>query len=248
MPESSNHIKMTANVSRPASDCPLGQTNSRASTNPSHHQSTRYSQTSRVRSPALCVAKTYKISESLDKNKEHIKEEVTNAVDATTKELLQRIQTSEEDFSRRVAAAAINDEAFFLPLAEEGIEYARRDGSQSSKTTLGAQMKMFRKKVAAEEKELESLWKQWAQVEEELEVAAVEALGIDWPTILAGVSAGNLGETVKNDMGENEEAVERDCKRFEELINTTSEAAVDKMAQSEKVSSLFEATCLEPST
>ena len=51
------------------------------------------------------------------------------------------------------------NEILYLSLAEEGIEYARRDGSQSAKTTLGAQMKRFKKTVAEEEKELESLWK-----------------------------------------------------------------------------------------
>ena len=152
--------------------------------------------------------------------------------------MLQRIQNSKERFGRRLEAAAKSDDVFYLPLAEEGIEYARRDGSQNSKTTLGAQMKMFQKKVAAEEKELESLWKQWDQVQDELKAVVEEALGVNWATVVADLPAGTLGEAVSNVLnGETVEAFNKVSKRFEDLLNTTSEHALEKMMASEKVGS-----------
>ena len=124
------------------------------------------------------------------------------------------------------------DEIIYLPPAEEGIEYARRDGSQSAKSTLGAQMKRFKKTVAEKEKELESLWKQWALVQEELEAIAEDALGPKWATILPSLSTGTETETLDDD---DDKAFEKKSKQFEKLIETTSEQALEKMIASEMV-------------
>lgn len=128
------------------------------------------------------------------------------------------------------------EEIVYLPLAEEGMKYASPDGSQTTEdTTLGAQMKRFKKIIAKEEKELQSLMKQWASVQEELEAVASDILGPDWAKILPGLSEPAIEEMLKD---ADKKAFEMQYKRFEGLIKTSSDQAVEKMVASEKVSGL----------
>lgn len=116
------------------------------------------------------------------------------------------------------------------------MKYASHDGSQTTEgTTLGAQMKRFKKIVAKEEKELEFLMKQWALVQAELEAVASDILGPDWAKILPGLSEATIEKTLKD---EDTKAFEMTNKRFEDMIQITSDQAVEKMVASEKVGGL----------
>ena len=86
-------------------------------------------------------------------------------------------------------------------------------------------MKRFKKTVAEEEKELESLWKQWALIQEESKAIAENALDPKWLTILLRFSTGTKRETLDDD---DDKAFEKKCKQFEKLIETTSEQALEK--------------------
>lgn len=171
------------------------------------------------------------ILENIEKSHDVIEKVSTEATESVTQALLQRFRHSKQNSAEQLDAHAEVDEILYLAPSEEGIEYARRDGSQSSKTTLGIQMRRFEKIVDKEEKELESLWKQWASVEEELAKIAEDALGPDWATILPVLSA-NDRQMVGHG---NDEAFEKNIERLEDLIKTTSEQAMEKMVASEKV-------------
>ena len=168
---------------------------------------------------------------TVEKSHDTIEKESIEATESATQALLQRSRHNEQKSAEQFDADAKIDEVLYLAPSEEGIEYARRDGSQSSKTTLGVQMRRFEKIVAKEEKELESLWKQWALVQEELAKMAEEALGPEWAAILPLLSA-NDRQMIDDD---DDEAFEKNIERLEALINTTSEQAVEKMVASEKV-------------
>ena len=172
-----------------------------------------------------------RILENIDKSHDVIEKVSIEATESATQALLQRFRHSKQNSAEQLDAHAKLDEILYLAPSEEGIEYARRDGSQSSKTTLGVQMRRFEKIVAREEKELESLWKQWASVEEELAKIAEDALGPDWATILPVFSA-NDRQMVDDS---NDEAFEKNIKRLKDLISATSEQAMEKMVASEKV-------------
>ena len=147
-----------------------------------------------------------------------------------------RFRQNYEKFTQRLEVEAKVEEIIYLPLAEESMKYASPDGSQTTEgTTLGAQMKRFKKIVAREEKELESLMKQWALVQEELEAVASDILGPDWAKILPGLSEAAIEKTLKDD---DKKAFEMQYKRFEVLVKTTNDQAVEKMAASEKVCGL----------
>ncbi|KAL8797394.1 MAG: hypothetical protein Q9195_000549 [Heterodermia aff. obscurata] len=167
---------------------------------------------------------------NIEKSHDAIKKMSIEATESTTQALLQRFRHNKQTSTEQLEADAKIDEVLYLPPSEEGIEYARRDGSQSSKTTLGAQMRRFEKIVAKEEKELESLWKQWASVQEELAQTAEEALGPEWATILPVFSA---DDQQMIDDG-NDKAFEKNVERLEILIKTTGEQAIEKMVASEK--------------
>ena len=171
------------------------------------------------------------IVENIEKSHDAIEKASIEAAESATQALVQRVRHNKQTSAEQLDADAKIDEVLYLAPSEEGIEYARRDGSQSSKTTLGVQMRRFEKIVAKEEKELESLWQQWASVEEELAKIAEEALGPDWSVILPVLSA---NDRQMIDDG-NDEAFEKNIERLEDLIKTTSEQAVDKMVASEKV-------------
>ena len=172
-----------------------------------------------------------KIPENIEKSHDAIEKDSIEATESTTQALLQRFRHGEQKSAEQLDAYAKVDEVLYLAPSEEGIEYARRDGSQSSKTTLGVQMKRFEKIVAKEEKELESLWKQLASVEEELAKIAEDALGPRWATILPVLSA-NDPQMVDDG---NDKAFEKNIERLEDLINSASEQAMEKMVASEKV-------------
>ena len=169
--------------------------------------------------------------ESIEKSHDAIEKVSIEATESATQALLQRFRQNKQHSAEQLDADTKIDEVLYLAPSEEGIEYARRDGSQSSKTTLGVQMRRFEKIVAKEEQELESLWKQWASVQEELAKIAEDALGPDWAAILPVLSA---SDRQMIDDG-NDEAFEKNIEHFKDLINTTSEQAVKKMVASEKV-------------
>ncbi|CAF9920541.1 MAG: hypothetical protein HETSPECPRED_004273 [Heterodermia speciosa] len=168
--------------------------------------------------------------DNIEKSHDVIEKVSIEATESATQALLQRFHHNRQKSAEQLDADAKIDEILYLAPSEEGIEYARRDGSQSSKTTLGVQMRRFEKIVAKEEQELESLWKQWASVQEELAKMAEDALGPDWATTLPVLSA---NDRQMIDDG-NDEAFGTTIERLKDLIKTTSEQAVEKMVASEK--------------
>ena len=175
------------------------------------------------------------VVEVLDNSENTINEQYTAVIRSTDQELQQRLRKSSQAFAVNLEAKARFNEVFYLPLADEGIDYSRRDGSQARHTTLGAQMKRFEKKVAAEEKELESLMKQWDQCQEELWALAVDVLGVDRATILTSESTDTLDNLVTVAATETAQSLQRDLKHFEELMESTGQQAVKRMTASEKV-------------
>ena len=171
------------------------------------------------------------IPDNIEKSHDVIEKVSIEATESATQALLQRFHHNRQKSAEQLDADAKIDEILYLAPSEEGIEYARRDGSQSSKTTLGVQMRRFEKIVAKEEQELESLWKQWASVQEELAKMAEDALGPDWAAKLPVLSA---NDRQMIDDG-NDEAFGTTIERLKDLIKTTSEQAVEKMVASEKV-------------
>ncbi|KAG7004700.1 hypothetical protein G7Y79_00024g056500 [Physcia stellaris] len=168
----------------------------------------------------------------IKKSSDAIEGETFKGLEAVTHELLPRFRQSYENFTQRIEVEAKIEDIVYLPLAEEGMKYASPDGSQTTEdTTLGAQMKRFKKIIAKEEKELQSLMEQWVVVQEELVAVASDILGPDAAKILPSLSEPAIEEMLKD---ADQKAFEMQYKRFEGLIKTTSEQAVEKMVASEK--------------
>lgn len=113
-------------------------------------------------------------------------------------------------------------EEMFKPLGQDKLQFKSNDGKLKSTQTLGDRLKKFKDLVAAEEKHLEALWKEWTEVHRSMTNLALEMLG---PT------PDFVGPRRKAAA----EEVEKERKKWEDEIAKMSEASLTSMMAGEEV-------------
>ena len=97
-------------------------------------------------------------------------------------------------------------------------------------------MRTFKKRIAKEEKELETLWKDWAEVQHLILAVGVKMLGSEAITSLRSPVLGKLGRCSDNiETIEIANEIMTEKENLSQEINSWSTKLVEKMYASEKV-------------
>lgn len=96
-------------------------------------------------------------------------------------------------------------------------------------------MRQFKNLVAAEEKHMESLWKEWAEVHQSITDLALEMLGSTRLENVLNQSTGKLPDFVGPRRKAAAEIVEQEKKDWEDEITKLSKASVASMVAGEEV-------------
>lgn len=131
-------------------------------------------------------------------------------------------------------------EEMFKPLGQDKLQFKSNDGKLKSTQTLGDRLKKFKNLVAAEEKQLEALWKEWTDVHRSMTNLALEMLG---PTRLEDAiknPTGKLPDFVGPRGKAAAEEVEKERKKWEDEIAKMSEASLTSMMAGEEEMKLLQ--------
>lgn len=96
-------------------------------------------------------------------------------------------------------------------------------------------MQSLKQAVIREEKALAMLWKEWVEVQQEIEDFAKEMLGPDGLKQFRHSKGSVLGGQCGEEQKKLEQDVELDRRRLEEELERASQQAVQKMLATEKV-------------
>ena len=147
----------------------------------------------------------------------------------------ERLAKSNEDFIKQLESDNKVNQAVFKPLGDIEIQYNRKDGSQAGSALLSARIKQYKKTIAAEERELELLFQQYTQVNDEIIADAEKALGMSWADILIALTAGENQGSFNKGHQELTSAWEEAQTRFSDLVDKAGQHALDRLKASEKV-------------
>lgn len=123
----------------------------------------------------------------------------------------------------------------FKPLGQDKLHFKSNDGKVKSTQTLGDRMRQFKNLVAAEEKQLEALWKEWAEVHQNITDLALEMLGSTRLEDVLNQPTSKLSDFVGPRQKAAAEVVEKERKEWEDEIAKMSEASVASMMAGEEV-------------
>lgn len=126
-------------------------------------------------------------------------------------------------------------EEMFKPLAQDKLHFKSNDGKFRSTQTLGDRMRQFENLVAAEEKQLEALWKEWTEVHQSITDLALEMLGSTRLEDALKGSTGKLPEFIGPRRKAVVEEVEKERKKWEGEIGKMGKTSVASMIASEEV-------------
>ena len=121
------------------------------------------------------------------------------------------------------------------PLAQETLQFRGPDGRPTGTATLGDRMRTFRKRIAKEEKELETLWKEWAGVQQLIIGIGIKILGPEAVQAIEAQPAGKL-EDASGSVETTKIVQEVNTKKIQlsQDIEAMSAGLVEKMYSSEK--------------
>jgi len=121
------------------------------------------------------------------------------------------------------------------PLAMEKLQFTGKDGKPSGIVLLGDRMKRFKKVMVREEKELASLWMEWAEVQELIAGVGVELLGSQAIDALAQQSMEPMTGTDSAEWRKIAQEIEEIKEKLKREIETMSTGLIEKMSTGEKV-------------
>lgn len=173
------------------------------------------------------------IPESISHSREHIKQQATSSLASIGHDLSSRVINVSKHFEEQLQAASEAGNKLLVPLQDEELKFKSHDGRSSGTVVLGDRMTNFRKLVAAEERTLESLRREWMDVQKEIMAIAGEMLG---PKGLEEMMNGRLQEGILTmEQEKMAEEVEGLKKGFLEEVERLSDEAVERVREGEKV-------------
>ena len=173
------------------------------------------------------------ISESISHSREHIKQQATSSLASIGHDLSSRVINVSKHFEEQLQATSESGNKLLIPLQDEELKFQTHDGRSAGTVVLGDRMTQFRKVVAAEEKILESLRREWMDVQKEIMAIAGEMLGAKGLEEL--MDGGLLEGMMTMEQEKRAEEVEGLKKRFLEEVGRLSAEAVEGVREGEKV-------------
>lgn len=175
------------------------------------------------------------LTANIKKSRHHLQEQAENIIDSTYQDLIQRLTSSNSHVVQTLQTIKSTNDEIQKSLREDELHFISNDGKSSGIQVLGDRMERFQKVIATEEKELEVLRKQWADVQQKSLVLASEVLfegGIEGlSTALAGDNAGCISSEQKAIVGE----LENRKKRWKDEIAKLSKRSIAKLKSGEEV-------------
>ncbi|MCJ1415808.1 hypothetical protein MMC32_002141 [Xylographa parallela] len=175
-------------------------------------------------------------SENIELSRVQIFENATAALDSTHHILLERLASTSASSANFIEEAKAVRIDLTKPLAQETLQFRGPDGKPTGTATLDDRMSTFKKRIAKEEKELETLWKDWAEVQHLILAVGVKMLGSEAITSLRSPVLGKLGRCSDNiETIEIANEIMTEKENLSQEINSWSTKLVEKMYASEKV-------------
>ena len=175
------------------------------------------------------------LTANIKKSRHHLQEQAENIINSTYQDLIQRITSSNSHFVQTLQTIKSTNDEIQKSLREDKLHFISNDGKSAGIQVLGDRMKRFQKVIATEEKELEVLRKQWADVQQKSLVLASEVLfegGIEGlSTARAGDNAGCISSEQKAIV----EELENRKKRWKDETAKLSKRSIAKLKSGEEV-------------
>ncbi|KAI4129869.1 MAG: hypothetical protein LQ347_003615 [Umbilicaria vellea] len=173
-------------------------------------------------------------NERIELSREHIHANAAALTESVHHSLADRLASASAQPDKLIKAGIALKEEMLQPLDDDQLQFASADGVTKAKVLFGDCMQSFRKTVIREEKALAVLWKEWTEVQQELEDFAKEMLGPDGLKQFRNSAGNALGGQCGEQQKKLTEDVELDKKRLEEEVEKTTQQAMQKMLASEK--------------
>ncbi|MCJ1283899.1 hypothetical protein MMC26_003230 [Xylographa opegraphella] len=162
-----------------------------------------------------------KFSENIELSRLQIFENANAALDSTHHILLERLASTSAISANFIEETKTFRDDLTKPLAQETLQFRGSEGEPTGTASLGDRMKTFKRRIAKEEKELELLWKDWAEVQR----------------LIMGVSVKTLEHEAVASLGVQPSGkVERDSHRFD-TMEISNEIMKEKKRQSQEINS-----------
>ncbi|MCJ1435498.1 hypothetical protein MMC27_004872 [Xylographa pallens] len=175
-------------------------------------------------------------SENIELSRVQIFENATAAIESTHHILLERLASTSASSANFIEEAKAVRDDLTKPLAQETLQFRGPDGKPTGTASLGDRMRTFKKRIVKEEKELETLWKDWAEVQQFILAVGVKVLGSEAITALGSPVSGKLGRGSDNiETIEIANEIMTEKENLGQEINSWSAGLVEKMYASEKV-------------
>ncbi|MCJ1225099.1 hypothetical protein MMC12_001748 [Toensbergia leucococca] len=173
-------------------------------------------------------------SENIEQSREHIQQNATTSLDSIHENITERLNEARDRSQALAQAAAKTHDELVRPIDQEQLQFTSRDGRPAGTAILGHRIKRFKKIIAAEEKELASLWTQWTEVQQEITNFASETLGSGTLETLAKNSATMIQRYTSEEQKKATEELEAEGERLRDEIAGVSKASLDQMKASEE--------------
>ncbi|MCJ1389226.1 hypothetical protein MMC18_002082 [Xylographa bjoerkii] len=165
-----------------------------------------------------------------------ILENAAAAIDSTHHILLERLASTSASSANFIEEAKAVKDELTKPLAQETLQFRGPDGKPTGTATLGDRMRTLKKRIAKEEQELDTLWKEWADVQQLIIGVGVEMLGFDAVAALGAQPSGTLkGGPSSVESIKIAEEIKTEKEKLSEEIESLSAGLIKKMYASEKV-------------
>ncbi|SLM40631.1 hypothetical protein LPUS_11467 [Lasallia pustulata] len=172
--------------------------------------------------------------ERIEQSREHIEATAIACTDSAHHSLTDRLASASAQPDKLIKAAIALKEEQFRPFGEEQLQFASADGTSKVKALLGDCIQSFKKVVDHEEKALAVLWKEWTEVQLQIEEFAKEMLGPDGIRQFRNSKESGLGGQCGAQQKTLEQDVELDRKGWEEEVEKINQQAMQKLLASEK--------------
>ena len=126
-------------------------------------------------------------------------------------------------------------EEILMPPSQDELHFKSNDGRMAGTQNLGDRMRQFKSLVAQEEEQLEALWEQWTDIQQNIADLALEALGPEGVESITSQATSKRADYERSSRKSIIEEIEKERKGWEDKIAKMSKAWLAKMRAEEEV-------------
>ncbi|KAI4156589.1 MAG: hypothetical protein L6R39_001099 [Caloplaca ligustica] len=172
--------------------------------------------------------------ESVEDARKQVESTIISELDSARDGLITQAQSTLRKARDRVQEVDVSTDDMTKPLLDEVLELTRKDGSVIT-STLGKRMKAYREMVIREQKTLDALFEQWADVSRQIDDWATKHSGPRDATGIMSNSDTNMAESDTTDQRGLVARLEAERKRVLDAAAAAGEKAMRAVKANEKV-------------